>query len=80
MKRPKGWDERYIEAYRKEYLGVKYCSPERAMFEAGADAYEKKIYEWGEETCSAHTPILNSIPVLRRHCDMCWQELLKEVE
>ena len=43
MKRPDDWDERYLEAYKREYSGeVRYGSPERAMFEAGADAYERK--------------------------------------
>ena len=44
MKRPDGWDELYLEAYREEYSGrMKYCSPERGMFDAGADAYEGEL-------------------------------------
>ena len=44
MKRPKGWEERYLKAYKREYSGsVKYGSPERAMFEAGADAMVGEI-------------------------------------
>ena len=80
MKRPKGWDDLYLKAYKKEYLGKGYGSPERAMFEAGADAMLKEIYEWGEEDCPHDTTVGLEIVhwSLKRNCDECWQELLKE--
>ena len=41
----------------------------------------KKIYEWGKEVCSHGTLIdgSNFIMRLRRECQECWQELLKEI-
>ena len=47
MKRPKGWDELYLKAYKKEYSGKGYGSPERAMFEAGADAMLEGLKQQG---------------------------------
>ena len=54
MKRPKGWDERYLEAYKKEYLGKGYGSPERAMFEAGADAMLEGLLKQEGFQCYVH--------------------------
>ncbi len=62
MKRPKGWDELYLKAYKKEYSGKGYGSPERAMFEAGADAYEDWLMKHRVKMPSDFKPILIVIP------------------
>ena len=81
MKRPDGWDELYLEAYRKEHSGKSgYGSPERAMFEAGADAQARTIYEWGNGGCIEHPITCETTVLLRRECDECWQELLRGIE
>ena len=42
--RTEGWDDLYLKAYRQD---TGYGSPERAMFEAGADAMLEGIMQFG---------------------------------
>ena len=82
--RPDGWPDRYLEAYRKEHTG--YGSPERAMFEAGADAELEVIYEWGNEDCLEHIHLsikdneARHTKTKKHSCPLCWQTLLDEVK
>ena len=45
-------------------------------------AQAKKIYEWGNEVCSHGTSIdgFGFVMTVRRGCQECWKELLKEIE
>lgn len=44
------------------------------VYEAGADAMLKKVYEWGDELCDMHQETK-----YKRQCGYCWQALLKEI-
>ena len=61
--RPDGWVERYNEAYMKEHSSkVTYPSPERAMFEAGADALWEALMKHRVKMPPDFTPILIVLP------------------
>ena len=51
MWRPDNWAEEYLLAYKEEHSGegrYEWATPERAMFEAGADAMLEALKKKGE--------------------------------
>lgn len=47
--------------------------------DAVAKAYQKKLVEWSEEICSDETHNNLTHHTIRRHCPVCWQELLDDL-
>jgi len=56
---------------------IKYKTHIREV--AVGKAYQKKLVEWGEEVCFDKTHHSLAQYVNRRHCPVCWQELLDDL-